>query len=130
MNEKLDPIVLLAKLLSLFVTATTAEMIAPQLGIFIAGAVGGVFGVMSWRKSTRLEAVRYVILAACAAWFFATVAAWAIVSVWPKLSESANLYQLCALGVGAVGHRWPAVIGWAVGLAKTKIEALSGKAGS
>lgn len=109
MDDKADPIVALAKLLSIFVSAAVAEVIAPQLGAFLAGVVGGSLGVMTWRKCTRREAFGYVVLAGLSAWLFSFALARVAADVWPVIAGNPNLHQLAALVIGAVGHRWPAV---------------------
>ncbi len=123
MNDKADPIYALAKFLGLFVSAAAAEILAPMLGMLLAGMVGGVFGVMGWRKCSRLEATGYVLFAGVAAWLFALALARLSVALWPALAGSPDLYQLCALGIGAVGHRWPNVFRWSGGFIKASIEA-------
>lgn len=127
MNEKADPIYALAKVLGLFVTAATAEILAPMLGMLLAGMVGGVFGVMSWRKCSRWEAACYVLTAGIGAWLFAVALAALAVALWPALSQYPNLYQLSALAIGAVGHHWPSIIKWAGRLVKASAEAAIGK---
>jgi ABC-type uncharacterized transport system permease subunit len=123
MNDKADPIYALAKILGLFVTAATAEILAPMLGMLLAGMVGGVFGVMSWRKCTRWEAGCYVLTAGFGAWLFAAGLAALAVAFWPQLRDYPQLYQLSALLIGAVGHRWPDIFKWAGRLIKASVEA-------
>lgn len=122
--DNTDPVVGLAKALSLVIGAGAAEWVAPQLGIFLAGVAGGGIGVMGWRKCTRTEAGIYIIASGLFAWLFASMlSGWAHVA-WPSLDGVNNVTHGCALMIGGVGHRWPNVAKWAGRLIRTMVEAM------
>ena len=120
MASGVDPVAGLAQVLAVFVGASTAAIIAPHLVVVIAGAAGGVLGLMSWRNCSAWEGLRYVIGMCALAWLFAGSAAefaTAYVSI-----EDKRLVSPAALAIGWVGHRWPAVGKWFGRLAQTLIE--------
>lgn len=122
MNDNTDPLVALAKLLAVYFGVAAAEIIAPQLGVFLAGCAGGVFGLTGWRKCSRLEAIGYVAGCGLLAWLFASLLTRLAGTAWPGLAEVNGITQGSALVIGAVGHRWPGVIKWAGRLIKSAVE--------
>jgi hypothetical protein len=113
--DQTDPVIGLAKALTLLIGASAAEWVAPQLGVFLAGVAGGGIGVMGWRKCTRTEAMAYATASGLGGWLFASMLAGLSVALWPALAGVNNLPHGGALVIGGVGHRWPAVARW-VGL--------------
>lgn len=122
MANSADPIAGVAQVLSVFVGAATAAVVAPHLVVFIAGAAGGVFGLMSWRQCTVFEGLGYVTGMGLLAWLLAGSLADAASALWPWLSDRRGLAPV-ALGVGWVGHRWPDVGRWVGRLFKRWAEA-------
>lgn len=122
MANSADPVVGVAKVLGVFVTAAAAEIIAPHLVVFIAGAAGGVFGLMSWRQCSAREGVGYVLGMGLLAWLLAGSMAEAAGVLWPFMGDHRGLAPV-ALGIGWVGHRWPAVGLWLGRLARRWAEA-------
>lgn len=127
MNDNTDPLVALAKLLAVYFGVAAAEIIAPQLGVFLAGCAGGVFGLTGWRKCTRVEALCYVGGCGLLAWLFASLLARLAGSMWPTLAEVHGITQGSALVIGSIGHRWPSVMKWAGKLIKTAVETAAPK---
>lgn len=122
MPNSADPIAGVAQVLSVFVGAATAAVIAPHLVVFIAGAAGGVFGLMSWRQCSVREGVGYVAGMGMLAWLLAGSLAEVAASMWPFLDDRRGLAPV-ALCIGWVGHRWPAVGQWLARLARRWAEA-------
>ncbi len=122
MANSADPIAGVAQVLSVFIGAATAAVVAPHLVVFIAGAAGGVFGLMSWRQCTVFEGLAYVAGMGLLAWLLAGSLADAASALWPWLSDRRGLAPV-ALGVGWVGHRWPDVGRWVGRLFKRWAEA-------
>lgn len=122
MDQSTDPAVLIAKLLSLLVSASTAAILAPHLVIVIAGATGASVGLMGWRKCTIPEGLAYIILFSSASWLFAGSMAEVFVHLWVGLDDK-RIVTPAAAGIGAVGHRWPSVANWIGGLFKAAAEA-------
>lgn len=121
--DSIDPVIGLAKALALIVGASTAEWLAPQLGVFLAGVAGGGIGVMGWRKCSRVEACLYALFSGVFAWLFASMlAGWASV-VFPSLAQAENITHASALIIGGVGHRWPAVAKWVGSTIRAAVEA-------
>lgn len=120
MNGGVDPVVGLAQVLAVFVGASTAAIIAPHLVVVIAGAAGGVLGLMSWRACTTFEGIRYVLGMCALAWLFAGSAA-ELITIYVHV-EDKRLVTPAALLIGWVGHRWPGVAKWFGGLTKSFIE--------
>lgn len=106
-----DPIALIAQVLALLLGVALANLIAPHIVVILAGAVGGVFGLMAWRQCTRPEALGYVALAAGGAWLFAGAAS-AMVQHYVPIDNPASLLAPVAAVIAWVGHRWPAVLTW------------------
>ncbi len=121
MPSGVDPVVGLAQILAVFVGASTAAIIAPHLVVVIAGAAGGVLGLMSWRACSTWEGVRYVMGMCALAWLFTGSAA-ELITLYVHV-EDKRLVTPVALLIGWVGHRWPAVGKWAGRLAKASAEA-------
>lgn len=117
-----DPIAGMAQVLSVFVGAATAAVIAPHAVVFIAGAAGGVFGLMSWRQCSAWEGMGYVGGMGLLAWLLTGSLAEAAGIVWPFLADHRGLAPI-ALAVGWVGHRWPSVGRWLGQLARRWAEA-------
>jgi hypothetical protein len=117
-----DPIAGVAQILSVFVSAATAAILAPHLVVLIAGMTGGVFGLMSWRRCTTLEGLAYVMSMGGTAWLMTGSAAELVGLLWPVIGDRRGLAPI-ALGIGWVGHRWPDVGRWAARLAKRWAEA-------
>lgn len=117
-----DPIVGVAQVLSVFVGAATAAVIAPHAVVFIAGAAGGVFGLMSWRQCSAWEGLGYVIGMGCLAWLLTGSVAEGVALMVPAAGDTRHLAPI-ALAVGWVGHRWPAVGRWIGSLARRWAEA-------
>lgn len=111
MANSADPIVGVAQVLSVFVGAATAAVIAPHAVVFIAGAAGGVFGLMSWRQCSVFEGIGYVVGMGLLAWLLAGSMAEAAAQLWPFLDDRRGLAP-AALGIGWIGHRWPSVGAW------------------
>jgi len=122
MANSADPIAGVAQVLSVFIGAATAAVVAPHLVVFIAGAAGGVFGLMNWRQCTVFEGLGYVAGMGLLAWLLAGSLAEAASTVWPFLADRRGLAPV-ALGVGWVGHRWPDVGRWVGRLFKRWAEA-------
>jgi hypothetical protein len=117
-----DPVVGLAQVLSVFVGAATAVMIAPYLMVFVAGCAGGILGLMDWRKCTVLEGAAYVLGMGALAWMFAGTGAEYIAAHWVKI-EDKHILAPVATGIGWVGHRWPKVGAWFGRMVRKTIEA-------
>lgn len=119
--ENADPIVFVGKLLAIFIGVQLATLVAPHVVIIVAGAIGATFGLMGWRECTRLQAAGYVAAFTGAAWLFAGLGAEVVASVW-HVSDTTRLLAPASAGIAWIGHRWPDVGGWAVGLLKKAIE--------
>ena len=128
MANSADPIAGVAQVLSVFVGAATATVVAPHLVVFIAGAAGGVFGLMSWRQCSVFEGLGYVAGMGLLAWLLAGSIAEAASTLWPFLADHRSLAPV-ALGVGWVGHRWPDVGRWMGRLFKRWAEAAISNSG-
>lgn len=122
MANSADPIAGVAQVLSVFVGAATAAVVAPHLVVFIAGCAGGVFGLMSWRQCTVREGLGYVAGMGLLAWLLAGFAAELVGMMWPLLADHRGLAPV-ALAIGWIGHRWPAVGRWLGLLARRWAEA-------
>ncbi len=122
MANSADPIAGVAQVLSVFIGAATAAVIAPHLVVFIAGAAGGVFGLMSWRQCSVWEGLGYVTGMGMLAWLLAGGVAEAVAVLWPVLDDRRGLAPV-ALCIGWVGHRWPSVGQWMARLARRWAEA-------
>lgn len=121
--DNTDPVIGLAKALTLLIGASAAEWVAPQLGVFLAGVAGGGIGVMGWRKCTRTEAILYATASGLFAWLFASMLAGWSTALWPALANVNNLTHGCALVIGGVGHRWPHVARWVALKIRTVVDA-------
>lgn len=121
MSGSVDPVVGIAQVLSVFVGAATAAVIAPHLVVLIAGMAGGVLGLMSWRRCAIWEGVVYITFAGLGAWLFAGSAADLISYFWPSLTDK-RLIAPVAFLIGFTGHRWPQVLRWATRIARTSAE--------
>lgn len=121
MPSPVDPEVGIAQLLSLFVGSALAASLAPHLVVVIAGLAGGVIGLMSWRKCSIGMGAVYVAGMGLVAWFFTGSLAELLALAWPAVSDRRFLAPI-ALCIGAIGHRWPGVGRWALGLGRTLIE--------
>lgn len=121
MPSPVDPEVGIAQVLSLFIGSAMAASLAPHLVVVIAGLSGGVIGLMSWRKCSIAMGALYVGGMGFVAWFFTGSLAELLSLALPAVSDRRFLAPL-ALSIGAIGHRWPAVGRWALGLARTLIE--------
>lgn len=119
--ENADPIVFVGKLLTIFIGAQLAALVAPHIVIVVAGVIGATFGLMSWRECTRLQAFGYVASFTGAAWLFAGVGAEVVASVW-HVGDTTRLLAPASAGIAWIGHRWPEVGAWAVGLLKKSLE--------
>jgi hypothetical protein len=128
MANSADPIAGVAQVLSVFVGAATATVVAPHLVVFIAGAAGGVFGLMSWRQCTVFEGLGYVAGMGLLAWLLAGSLAEAAGALWPFIGDRRGLAPV-ALAVGWVGHRWPDVGRWLGRLFKRWAEAAISNSG-
>ena len=106
-----DPIALIAQALAVFVGVALANLIAPHIVVLLAGAVGGVFGLMAWRQCTRVEAMLYVFVASAGSWLFAGAAS-VLVQHYTSLDNAAPLLAPVAACISWVGHRWPVVLTW------------------
>lgn len=122
-EDKTDPVVALAKLLSIWLPVAAADIAAPQIAVFMAGIAGGCIAVMGWRKCTRLEAMGYATAFGVLAWLFASALTGLAVMLWPALDNARNLPHLVAALIGGIGHRWPKVGAWAVRLLAAPIRA-------
>ena len=128
MAGTVDPVVGVAQALSVFISASAAAMIAPHLVVVIAGIAGGIMGLMSWRQCSVAEGIGYVMGMAALAWLMAGTAAEFAAVVWVSVDDK-RIVTPAALGIGWVGHRWPAVGRWFGRLLKASAEAaLGGKA--
>ena len=116
-----DPIALVAKLLAIFIGIELAALAAPHVVIILAGMVGSVFGLMAWRTCSRVEAVGYVAAMTAVAWLFAGSAA-QVLTQQAGLETPAPLLAPAAAAIGWIGHRWPSIGQWALGLARKVIE--------
>jgi hypothetical protein len=128
MASSADPIAGVAQVLSVFIGAATAAVVAPHLVVFIAGAAGGVFGLMSWRQCTVFEGLGYVAGMGLLAWLLAGSLAEAAGALWPFIGDRRGLAPV-ALAVGWVGHRWPDVGRWLGRLFKRWAEAAISNSG-
>lgn len=122
MDQNTDPTVLIAKLLSLLISASTAALLAPHLVLVIAGATGASVGLMGWRRCSIFEGLAYIVLFTAAAWLFAGSMAEVCAHLWSGLDDK-RIVTPAAAGIGAVGHRWPSVANWFGGLFKAALEA-------
>ena len=127
MANSADPIAGVAQVLSVFVGATTAAAIAPHLVVVIAGMAGGVLGLMSYRRCSLSEGARYVLGMGSLAWLLAGSAS-ELAAIWTSLDDKRMLTP-AALGIGWVGHRWPAVGKWIGRLVKASAEEALGTKG-
>lgn len=116
-----DPIAIVAKLLAILIGIELAALAAPHIVILLAGMVGAVFGLMAWRTCTRVEAAGYVLAMTCVAWLFAGSAA-QVLSAQAGLDAPGPLLAPAAAAIGWIGHRWPAIGGWALLRVKRLIE--------
>jgi hypothetical protein len=121
MASAVDPVVGIAQALSIVIGATAAAALAPHLVVLISGLAGGVIGLMSWRRCSIGMGTLYVLGMGCMAWLFAGSLSELLSIPWPALSDRRFLSPI-ALLIGAIGHRWPRVGRWALGLARTLIE--------
>lgn len=121
MQHGADPIVGAQQLLALFFGASTAAILAPHLVVVIAGMAGGVLGLMSYRRSTLSEALRYVIGMGALAWLLAGTGAELAAMTSHRLDDK-RLLTPVALGIGWVGHRWPGVGRWMGRMLRTFVE--------
>lgn len=121
MPGPVDPEVGIAQVLSLFVGSALAATLAPHLVVLIAGLAGGVIGLMSWRKCSIGMGALYVLGMGGMAWLFAGSLSELLAVLWPVFSDRRFLAPLSLL-IGAIGHRWPGVARWALGLGRTLIE--------
>jgi hypothetical protein len=121
MASAVDPVVGIAQALSIVIGATAAAALAPHLVVLISGLAGGVVGLMSWRKCSIAMGALYVLGMGAMAWLFAGSLAELLSIAWPALSDR-RLLSPIALLIGAIGHRWPGVARWALGLGRTLIE--------
>lgn len=117
-----DPIVGIEKVLGVFITAGAASALAPHLVVIIGGMAGGVLGLMSYRQATIGEGSRYVLGMGVMAWLLAGSMAEIAAVQWPTLDDK-RLLAPVALGIGWVGHRWPAVGRWIGRMVRTAVEA-------
>ncbi len=122
MSNGADPIAGIAQILSVFVGAATAAVIAPHAVVLIAGTAGGVFGLMSWRQCTAWEGFAYVAGMGTLAWLMTGSLAELVGLVWPVVGDRRSLAPI-ALYVGWVGHRWPSVGRWITRLGRRWLEA-------
>lgn len=120
-----DPIVVVAKLLALWIGIELAAFIAPHIVILLAGVTGAVFGLMSWRSCTRIEAFGYVFAMTVVAWLFAGSCANLLMS-YAGQTNPGPLLAPAAAGIAWTGHRWPAVGRWMLSLVRKAIEARAG----
>ena len=100
-----DTVTVIAKVLAIWLGIEAARIVAPHLVILLAGMIGAVFALMSWRQSTRAEAFGYVAVFTLLAWLFAGNAAVLLATYW-KLDSAEHLLSPVALGIAWIGHRW------------------------
>ncbi len=116
-----DPISSVAAVLAIFVGAAIANAIAPHLVVFAGGVLGGYFGLMRWRNSTRWEAAGYMTMCVVGSWLFAgtvvTIARGAGLEI-----EDRWLLAPAAAAISAIGHQWLDIGRWAVDLLGRLIE--------
>lgn len=122
MSAGADPVIGIAQVLSVFVGAAAAALIAPYLLVFIAGCAGGILGLMDWRKCTLLEGSAYVVCMGGMSWLFAGTSAEFIAAHWMAI-EDKRLLAPVATGIGWIGHRWPRIGAWFGRIAKKALEA-------
>lgn len=116
-----DPAIIVAKILALFIGLELAQVIAPHLLVIVAGVLGGVFGLMEWRRCTWWEAIGYVLSMTAVAWLFAGTAS-ATLAPYIGLDVQAVPVTLSAMAIAWIGHRWPSVGRWLLGIVRTLIE--------
>lgn len=102
MNDT-NPIQVIAWVLSVFLAERIAAAVAPHIAVIIAGCAGAYFGLSSWRKCTRAEAVRYILGFGAWAWFFSAMVASMITD--SAVQHSPYVVQICAAALGWLGHR-------------------------
>lgn len=122
MNERTDPVIGLAKLLGVMIGAQVAEILAPQLSVAIAAALGGVLGLMRWHPCTRTRACGYVLACAVGGWLFAYALAGLLGALHPAAANVDGLPLVAALAIGAIGHDWPEVLMWVFRRGKERAE--------
>lgn len=116
-----DTVTAVAKVLALWLGIEMARIVAPHMIILITGMIGAIFGLMSWRQSSRAEAFGYVAVFTLLAWLFAGNVAALLASYW-KLDSAEHLLSGVALGIAWIGHRWSAIGKRALGLLRKAIE--------
>lgn len=121
MANAVDPVVGVAQALSIVIGTAAAAALAPHLVVLVSGLAGGIIGLMSWRKCSIWMGALYVIGMGCMAWLFAGSLSELLASFWPVFADRRFLSPI-ALVIGVIGHRWPSVGRWALGLGRTLIE--------
>lgn len=115
MNDDLEGF--LVKALGPVMGVAAAELYAPQFLILAAACAGAVFGLMSWHKCTRRDAVGYVLLFTFVGWLLAhSIARLAVAAAAEKLklNDVRPFVVPCAFAISCVGHRWEDVLRWLV----------------
>ena len=116
-----DPISSVAAVLAIFVGAAIANAIAPHLVVFAGGVLGGYFGLMRWRNSTRVEAAVYIAMCVVGSWLFTGT----VIAIGKGLGleiEDRWLVAPAAAAIAAIGHQWLDIGRWAIGIVGRVIE--------
>lgn len=125
MATGVDPVVGLGQLLTVFVGATAASMVAPHLVVLIAGMAGGVLGLMSYRKAGVWRGLGYVLGMGLMAWL---LAGWlADLLIKQGLTDDKLAVTPVAIVIGWVGHRWPVLLRGSVMATADQLKGLLSK---